>query len=197
MKPSVLKTLGAIGVVAVTWFGVEAASQPTFPSRSQTGTVAMCVPLPDGGFFYELLDIKLNPRQLAAYDALSASLSAREARREKHIRTVEIPGAQLTIEMKDSTPPGVVEAIIEFQDAMIRDNVPVEHQLKALAGRYGRYALFYKPRALMLSAEQRAQLERDKRADEARMRSILTPEQRSIYEANLFRMRQIEACEVN
>jgi hypothetical protein len=169
---------------------VQAA--PQTKDKTEAGTA--CVPLPEGGFFYELQGITFTPEQAAAYDKLSAKLSAREAERAKGLRTEEIPGAPLDIEMKDGSPEGIGEEIIKAQDAMIRRNVFVNEQLKLLTQKYGQYAIFYKPRTTVFTPEQLASQDKDMRADEAEMMATLTPQQQKVYQANLVRRGQLEAC---
>jgi uncharacterized surface protein with fasciclin (FAS1) repeats len=64
-----------------------------------------------------------------------------------------------------------------------------------LTERYGQSATFYKPQASVPTPEQRASIDKADRADQAELTSFLTPQQRKVFQANLVRRSQLDACD--
>jgi Spy/CpxP family protein refolding chaperone len=194
---SLSKAVRTIGLMTALSLLVSTTVQQMANAQAQNGIATesetACVPLPEGGFFFDFQGIELTPEQLAAFRRFSAELSERATAMD--VQTVPLPGGGSSLSMKGEVSQEMEKELMAAFDAITLDQVPDSEQVDEFNERYGQYAEFALATRLVFTPEQIAENDEINRAFEAQMLSIFTPEQQQIYRANLAIKRGIEACD--
>ncbi|WP_446880222.1 fasciclin domain-containing protein [Phormidesmis sp. 146-33] len=171
---------------------VQQGAQAQLPVPPSEGFA--CVPQRKGEIIFAFKDIKFTPEQAARYDEIEAKLSARAVELGKEVRTEEIPGGTPDVVFKEGAPAAIKKEIGDAHTEMIRKNASPDEMVKLLTQKYGRYAEFSKPRVPVFTPEQRARSLQITRDAETEIMAMLRPEQQKVFQANLIRVRQYDAC---
>jgi hypothetical protein len=154
-----------------------------------------CVPLPENGFFSEMMGITLSPDQITAYDVLEKQVSKMAEERFTDLLSKELRDSPPNIEMKPGATDQVAEDIAKVQNEMIAKNVSPKDQIKQLTDRFGASVEFKMPRGVLFTDEQLARKKQFQRQIDQMFNNMLTPDQKAVHDANLARRAQLEACE--
>jgi hypothetical protein len=178
------KSVRAIGVMAM--LSVTIATTLQQPVQAQTiakDDNGVCSPLPQGVFYQEFGGITFSQDQKAAYRKIEAKINRR-------YRVVLD-----NLKFKPGTSDKKANEIIDASVEMGYGSLSSAEQVKRLTKKYGKYAIFERPKAVVVyTPEQVAKGKQIGRDFEAQTMDILTPEQQKIYKVNLALQQRIRAC---
>jgi hypothetical protein len=197
-RTSLSKSFCAVGLMAMLIVVATTLQQPG-QAQSGTGVLAKdasgtCAPLPDGTFYQEFGGITFSSKQKAAYRKIEAKINKRYAVVLKKFKEVVIPDGGLTVAFKPGIGKKKTDEINDAIDKMLRDGLSTATQVKLLTEKYGKYAIFSLPKAVVYTPETIAEGKRIGRDFEAQTMAILTPEQQKVYKVNLALQQRIQAC---
>jgi hypothetical protein len=194
---SLSKSVRTIGLMAILSVLVATTLQQPIQAQSKALTKAAtaCVPLPAGGFFFELKGIEFSPKQQAQYKKILAEMNVRSEALSKRLRRVMSKGYLVT------EYPGTIDDRIRKEieaaasDATAADGIVNRKKVKELNKKYAQYAKFYIEPKIVFTQAQITERNKINSELEEQTLSILTPEQQKVFRANLVIKRGLEACD--
>jgi hypothetical protein len=198
-RTSFSKSVRAIGLMAMLSVVVATTLQQPIQAQSkvQAKTPTACVPLPEGGFFYDFQGIKFSPKQEVASRKIQAKLDVKSNDLFKRIRKIVKPDGALEVFIPGEVSDKIRAEINKAIDEKERPGVSTAKRVEELTKKYGQYATFSISPQLAFTPEQLAERDQHNRDYEVEMLSIMTPKQQKIYRANLVIKRGFEACDTN
>jgi hypothetical protein len=193
------KSVRAIGLMATLSVVVVTTLQQPIQAQSkvQAKTPTACVPLPEGGFFYDFQGLEFSPKQQVELKQISDTVNLRSEALSKRLRKVMSKGYLVT-EVRDKVDDKIRKEIDEAaSDATAVDGKVDPKKVKNLNKKYGQYATFYIEPKLVFTQAQIAERNKITSDMEDQIMSILIPEQKKVFRANLVIKRGFEACDTN
>lgn len=198
-RNSLSKSVRAIGLM--TMLSVVVATTLQQPIKAQievqAKTPTACVPLPPGVTFFDLQGLEFSPKQQVELKKINDTLVQKSEALDKRLRRVMSKGYLVT------EFPGTIDDRLRQEieaaasDATAIDGKVDRKKVRALNKKYAQYAKFYIEPQVVFTPSQIAERDKINRDMEDQIMSILTPEQKKVFRANLVIKRGYEACDTS